>query len=93
MQDISATGVKIRFAGNLSYQFNHSRMVSDCRMRMPDGSILEARLKVLGFHYNSADDISYIRCYFLELRDDNEMQLEELINSAIDRIPQKMIGL
>lgn len=49
VQDISATGVKIRFAGNLSYQFKQSRIVTDCRMRMPDGSILEARLKVLGF--------------------------------------------
>lgn len=88
VQDISTTGVKIRFEGNLSYQFNDSRMVTDCRMRLPDGSLIGIRLKVLGFFYDPAEDISYIRCYFLEIREDKEMQLKELINSALQNLPQ-----
>lgn len=81
--DISATGTRIRFAGNLSYQFKQSRMVTDCRMKLPDQSILEARLKVLGFVYDRESDASHIRCYFLEILQNNELKLEELINSSL----------
>ncbi len=88
VQDISTTGVKIRFQGNLSYQFNDSRMVTDCRMRLPDGSLMGARLKVLGFFYDPAEDISFIRCYFLEIREDEELHLKELIESAIQNLPR-----
>lgn len=91
VQDISTTGVKIRFEGNLSYQFNDSRMVTDCRMRLPDGSLLGARLKVLGFFYDPAEDVSFIRCYFLEIHEDKEMKLKELINSALANIPQNKL--
>ncbi len=92
VQDISATGVKIRFSGNLSYQFKHSRIVTDCHMRLPDGTIVEARLKVLGFTYDQDQDISYIRCYFLAIKEDEEMKLEELMREALERIPQRIGG-
>ena len=91
VQDISTTGVKVRFEGNLAYQFKHSRMVTDCRMRLPDGAILSARLKILGFFYDPESDISYIRCYFLEISEDKEMQLKELINAALDSMPQSKL--
>lgn len=92
VKDLSATGVKIRFAGNLSYQFKQSRIVTDCRMRMPDGEILEARLKVLGFTYDPEQDISYIRCFFLEIHEDHELKIEDLINSALMQMPEEMSG-
>jgi len=91
VQDISATGTKVRFGGNLSYQFKQSRMVTDCQMRLPDGAIIEARLKVLGFYYDRDRDVSYIRSYFLEIREENELKLEELINSALTRIPAAIV--
>lgn len=91
VQDLSTTGVKVRFEGNLSYQFKNSRMVTDCRMRLPDGSLLGARLKILGFFYDSESDISYIRCYFLEIRGDEQMHLKELINSALENMPQSKL--
>lgn len=81
--DLSTTGTKIRFQGNLSYQFKNSRIVTDCRMRLPDGAILEARVKLLGFFYDRKLDVSYLRCYFLEIREDRELQLEDLISAAL----------
>lgn len=82
--DLSTTGTKIRFQGNLSYQFKNSRIVTDCRMRLPNGAILEARVKLLGFFYDRELDVSYLRCYFLEIREDRELMLEDLINSALE---------
>jgi c-di-GMP-binding flagellar brake protein YcgR len=81
--DLSTTGTKIRFQGNLSYQFKNSRIVTDCRMRLPDGAVLEARVKLLGFFYDRKLDISFLRCYFLEIREDREVLLEELIQAAL----------
>jgi len=81
--DISETGVKIRFEGNLSYQFKDSKIVTDCRMRLPDASIIEARVKILGFVYDKQRDVSYLRCYFLEILEDREIQLQELISNAL----------
>jgi len=81
--DLSTTGTKIRFQGNLSYQFKNSRIVTDCRMLLPDGSILEARVKLLGFFYDRRQDVSFLRCYFLEIREDKELLLEDLISSAL----------
>lgn len=89
--DLSTTGTKIRFAGNLTYQFKQSRMVTDCRMRLPDGSVLEARVKVLGFFYDRDQDISYLRCYFLEIREDKELLLADLIQAALIAQPQKAV--
>ncbi len=80
--DISETGVKIRFEGNLSYQFKDSRMVTDCQLRLPDGCLLEARVKVLGFVYDKQTDISYLRCYFLEIQEDRQIKLQQLIDAT-----------
>ena len=91
VQDLSSTGTKIRFDGNLSYQFKQSRMVTDCQMRLPDGEVIEARLKVLGFYYDRERDVSYIRSYFLEIRDENELKLEELINQALANVPSQIM--
>lgn len=91
VQDISTTGAKIRFEGNLSYQFKDSRMVTDCRMRLPDGAIVAARLKVLGFFYDPDTDRSYIRSYFLEIREDKEVKLRELIESALLNLPNSKL--
>jgi len=80
--DISETGVKICFEGNLSYRFQDSRMVTDCHLRLPDGSILDARVKILGFAYDKQADISYLRCYFLEIQEDRQLKLQQLISDA-----------
>ena len=82
VRDISETGVKICFEGNLSYRFQDSRMVTDCHLRLPDGSILDARVKILGFAYDKQADISYLRCYFLEIREDRQLKLQQLISDA-----------
>lgn len=91
VQDISATGTKIRFDGNLSYQFKQSRIVTDCQMRLPNEEVIEARLKVLGFFYDRDRDVSYIRGYFLEIRDENELKLGELINAALANQPSQVV--
>ncbi len=80
--DISETGIKIRFEGNLSYQFKESRMVTDCQLRLPDNALLEARVKVLGFFYDRQTDISYLRCHFLELQDDRQIKLQQLVDTV-----------
>lgn len=80
--DISETGAKIRFEGNLSYRFQDSRMVTDCHLRLPYGTVLDARVKILGFVYDKQTDISYLRCYFLEIRKDRKIKLQQLISCA-----------
>lgn len=80
--DISETGAKIRFEGNLSYQFQESRMVTDCHMRLPDGAFLNLRVKILGFIYDKQTDVSYLRCYFLEIKEDRHIKLREFISRA-----------
>lgn len=89
--DLSTTGTKIRFAGNLTYQFKQSRMVTDCRMRLPDGSVLEARVKVLGFFFDKDQGISYLRCYFLEIREEKELVLADLIQAALIARPRRTV--
>ncbi len=60
-------------------------------MRLPDDTVIEARLKVLGFFYDRDRDVSYIRGYFLEIRDENELKLEELINAALVSLPAQIV--
>lgn len=90
--DISRTGVKIRLEGNLGNEFQRSRIVSDCQMRLPDGSIMKARLKVLGFSYDEKQNLSFIRCYFLEIHEEKELKLEELINTALQSSSKQLVG-
>lgn len=89
--DLSTTGTKIRFQGNLSYQFKNSRIVTDCRMRLPDGALLEARVKLLGFFYDRKLDVSYLRCYFLEIREDKELLLDDLIRAALAETRSRVV--
>lgn len=89
--DLSTTGTKIRFEGNLTYQFQKSRIITDCRMSLPDGSAVEARVKVLGFVFDREKNVSYLRCYFLEIREEKELLLSELIENALTAQPRKVI--
>jgi len=91
--DISETGAKVRFEGNLSYRFQDSRMVTDCHLRLADGTLLDARVKILGFVYDKQADISFLRCYFLEIQDDRQIKLQQLISRAkIGRLPAAFYG-
>jgi len=83
VEDLSTTGAKISFRGNLKYQFKASQIISDCKMMLPDKSNIDTRIKVLGFVYNQNKDVSYIRCQFLEMSEDSVLLIKELIDRAL----------
>ncbi|HAJ76243.1 MAG TPA: hypothetical protein DCM64_07285 [Gammaproteobacteria bacterium] len=81
--DISTTGVKIRFDGNISDSLESSEIIADCQIRLPDESLLEAWARVLGHLYDSEQDISYLRCQYLDLNINSELLLKNLIDDAL----------
>jgi PAS domain S-box-containing protein len=83
VKDLSTTGAKISFRGNLKYQFKASQIISDCKMMLPDESNIDTRIKALGFVYNQEKDASYIRCQFLEMSDDSSLLIKDLIDRAL----------
>lgn len=84
VQDLSTSGAKIKFKGNLKYQFKDSRIISDCQMMLPDESSIKSRIKVLGFIYDPKNDVSYIRCQFLEMDHDAALRIKELISKSLE---------
>ena len=85
VMDISESGLKIRFEGNLSYQFKTPRLVTDCRVRLADGTQLDARVRMLGFLYDRHNDISLLRCQLLEIRENRKIVLQQLITSSLSQ--------
>lgn len=83
--DISAGGVKVKMMGDLSSQFKPTQTISDCRLRFPDGSVIELRVKILGVMYDKKQNISFARCCFLEIKEDIEVMLEETIFSMLQK--------
>ena len=81
--DISATGAKIRFEGNIVSKLSSSSVIVDSQLRLPNESLIKARTQVMGLIYDEELNISYVRCQFLEMRDDNSLQLQKLIIHAI----------
>ncbi|HJN94692.1 MAG TPA: PilZ domain-containing protein [Gammaproteobacteria bacterium] len=91
--DISAIGAKIRFDGNISDLLESSEIIADCQIRLPDESLLEARARVLGHLYDSEQDISYLRCQYLDLNMNSELQLKNLIDDALRQMDQSDLSL
>ncbi|MDA1372553.1 MAG: PilZ domain-containing protein [Proteobacteria bacterium] len=81
--DISATGAKIKFEGDFSTHVDDSRLIADCQMLLPNESRIEAQAQVLGVVYDKEQDISYVRCQYVEMKPDDQLQLKRLISTTI----------
>ena len=81
--DISATGAKIKFAGDFSTHVDDSRLIADCQMLLPNESRVEAQAQVLGVVYDREQDISYVRCHYVEMKPDDQLQLKRLISASL----------
>ena len=83
VQDLSTSGAKISFKGNLKYQFKEDQIIADCQMMIPTQAVVKARIKVLGFVYDEKQDVSYIRCQFLEMDQDSALHVKQLIEQSL----------
>lgn len=77
--DLSETGAKIKFVGNILEHAEASEIIADCRLKLPSEMIIESRVQVLGCVYDESADISFVRCKFLQLHDNSELQLKQFI--------------
>ncbi len=91
--DISETGTKIVFDGNLANQLEGSEIITDCQMRLPDESCIENRVRVLGVIYDEARDQSYLRCEYVETNMSSEAQIKKLIADALSEMNQQDMAL
>ena len=80
--DISETGAKIVFEGNLANQLEGSEIITDCQMLMPDESYIENRVRVLGVSYDDKSNQSFLRCEYVETNMNSEAQIRKLISDA-----------
>ena len=84
--DLSETGAKIKFIGNILEHTNLAEIIADCRLKLPCEMIIESRVQVLGTVYDEATDISYVRCKFLQLHDNSELQLKQFIFHSLSAL-------
>ena len=86
--DISESGAKISFKGNLEKIMTGSEIISDCQMLLPDLSSIRNRIKVLGVNYDENRNQSFLRCQFLEFKRDSDVKLKNLIADTLLRIEE-----
>ena len=91
--DISETGTKIVFEGDLASQLEGSEIITDCQMLMPDESYIENRVRVLGVTYDEQSKMSYLRCEYVETNMNSEAQIKKLISDAIDDLSLQEVAL
>lgn len=91
--DISETGTKIVFEGNLANQLEGSEIITDCQMLMPDESCIENRVRVLGVNFDEKSNQSYLRCEYVETNMSSEAQIKKLISDAINDLSLQEVAL
>jgi len=84
--DLSETGAKIKFVGNILEHTNVAEIVADCKLKLPCEMIVDSRVQVLGCVYDESTDISFVRCKFLELHDNSELQLKQFIYHSLNEL-------
>lgn len=87
--DLSETGAKIKFVGNILEHVDVEKVIADCQFLLPDDAKIESRTQVMGSVYDQELDISYIRCKFLKLNSNDELQLRQYIYKALSTIQQQ----
>ena len=90
--DISATGARIKFEGDFYNKAGRSNSIADCQLLLPDGSLVLTRTRLLGVVYGESQDISYVRCKYLDLNQYNERCLELLVNERVDELDHAKLG-
>ncbi|NKB34456.1 MAG: hypothetical protein GKR91_15295 [Pseudomonadales bacterium] len=91
--DLSETGAKTKFYGNLLDHIDLAEIVSDCHLILPDESVIESRVQVMGCLYDELADTSYVRCRFLQLHNNSELQLRQFIFHALSQIQDQQPSL
>lgn len=84
--DISATGAKIKFEDDFEAKAGRSNSIADCQLQLPDGSLVLTRTQILGVVYDKPNDVSYVRCRYLDLNQYDEKCLGLLINERVDEL-------
>lgn len=91
--DISETGAKIMFEGNLAGQLEGSEVISDCQMLLPDSSYIESRIRVLGVIYNPERNISYLRCQYVKNDLNSEAKIKQVISAELSRMSKTELAM
>lgn len=90
--DISETGAKIMIEGNIVNHLKGAEIISDCQMLMPDRSCIENRVRVLGLVYDPDQEVSLIRCEYVETNINSEAQIRKLISDEISKSKKSVQG-
>ncbi len=80
--DISETGAKLVFEGDLTGQLSGSEIITDCQMRFFDETCIENRIRVLGVVCDQRVNLSYLRCEYAENNMTRDVQIKQLIADA-----------
>lgn len=91
--DISETGTKIVFEGDLATQLEGSEIITDCQMRFSEESCIENRVRVLGVAYDKAQNLSFLRCEYVETNMNSEAQIKQLIADAMSDMSEQDLAL
>ena len=91
--DISETGAKIMFEGNLTQQLTGSEIISDCQMLLPDAACIESRIRVLGVVYNPEQNLSYLRCEYIKTDLSSEAQIKKMIADELSKMSKAELAM
>lgn len=87
--DLSETGAKIKFVGNILEHLDIEEIVADCQLLLPGDTKIDSRIQVMGCVYDEESDISFVRCKFLQLNNNSELQLKQFIFMALNELKNK----
>ncbi len=82
LMDLSTTGAKIQILGDLSGKLDSAQIIDDCQLIMPNGDLLDLSAQVRGMVYDHDRNLSVVRCEFIELRGNDVVQLQGLLDQA-----------
>ncbi|MDP6416590.1 MAG: PilZ domain-containing protein, partial [Gammaproteobacteria bacterium] len=83
--DISASGGKFRVNKDLSNEIKNLQVLDTCRISLPDDSVLQAGVQLMGMTVDQQCDATTLRCHFSDILSNNEEILEEFIANTQDQ--------
>jgi hypothetical protein len=83
--DISTTGGQFRVNKDLSNEIKNLQVLDSCEISLPDDSVLQAGVQLMGMTVDQECGATTLRCQFSDMVSNNQAILEEFIANTQDQ--------
>ena len=89
--DISTSGAKIRLDKELGIELRNPQLIDACKISLTDDFDLKTGVQVIGMTNDQENNISFLRCQFMQLKRSDEDKLESFIDNRLKQEANSLI--